>query len=160
MCSSLSDVLSWSADNKQQSISSRCPNPRYSAAHSPSQRIHCKRILVRMCLAIAIAELFVKVSISISSRYVTLLFSRRASASSVCSLSLKLRIWKGLPSSGRIEGSLFRTLAQNSRNVDESKALPSSMVPANVESFETLMLPYSLFLKWKKSQHSPIVRSA
>jgi hypothetical protein len=50
---------------------------------------------------------------------------------------------------------LFRTLAQNSRNVDESEALPSSMVP-----IETLMLYYSLFLYWKKTQQSPVVWSA
>jgi hypothetical protein len=36
-------------------------------------------------------------------------------------------------------------LTQNSRNVDESKDLPSSIVQRLVESFETLMLSYSLF---------------
>jgi hypothetical protein len=41
---------------------------------------------------------------------------------------------------------LFRTLAQNSRNVDESEALlPASTVLIPVESFETLMLSYPLF---------------
>jgi hypothetical protein len=35
--------------------------------------------------------------------------------------SLKWRILKGLPASGRIEGSLFRNLVQNSRNVGGSE---------------------------------------
>jgi hypothetical protein len=54
------------------------------------------------------------------------------------------RILNGLPQSGRIEGSLLRTLAQKSRNVDESKGLPSSMVPVKVESFDTLMFSLPL----------------
>ena len=56
------------------------------------------------------------------------------------SISLKGGTFKRLPSSDRIEGSLFRTLMQKSRNVDEGKALPSSMVLVKAESFETLML--------------------
>jgi hypothetical protein len=63
----------------------------------------------------------------------------------MCCLSHMRRILKGMPDSIRIEGSLFRTLTHNSRNVDESEALPPAMVA--VESFETvLMLSYSLFL--------------
>jgi hypothetical protein len=71
-----------------------------------------------------------------NSRYVSLVFSKRASASSMSSFSLKWVVLKGSPASGRIEGSLFRTLTQKLRNVDES-GTPSSVL---VDSFESLML--------------------
>jgi hypothetical protein len=146
MSSFLSEVVSCNAGKMQQIISSLCRNSCSSSpeATSPFQSIRSKRLLVRMYLAKASAQMFVYLNV-LNSRYVTLVFFKRASANctpSLPSLSPKRRMLKGLPSSGRIEASLVRTLAQNSRNADESKALPSSTVLSTVESFETLMLSY------------------
>jgi hypothetical protein len=98
--------------------------------------MRCKCMLVRTNKAIASPNLFVYSAVH-NSRYVTFVFSRRASASSEPSLSLKnWRILKGSPASSRTEGSPFHTLMQKSRNAFET-GTPSSVL---VESFGSLML--------------------
>jgi hypothetical protein len=81
-------------------------------------------------------------------------FSRRVSASSMCSFSLKWRIRKGSPGSGRIEGSSFRTLAQNLRNVKE-RGTPS---PSLVDSYGYGSLILSFLFSSTGSNHNKVVQ--